>query len=55
MGVLEDLEKLEQLRILERGIPIRVIETAHDSWSVDTAEDLLVVEEKLKSKGSFHA
>ena len=47
-GVLENYEKLEQLRILERGIPIHVIETAHDSWSVDTADDLLVVENKMK-------
>ncbi len=47
-GILENFEKLEQLRILERSIPIRVIETANDSWSVDTAEDLAVVEEKMK-------
>ena len=46
-GVLENFEKLEQLRILERGIPIQVIETAHDSWSVDTEEDLVVVEGKM--------
>lgn len=47
-GVLENIEKLEQLRILERGIPIQVIETPHDSVSVDTAEDLVAVEEKLR-------
>ena len=50
-GRLEQDEKLEQLRILERGITIRVVETPHDSFSVDTAEDLIVVEEKLKTKG----
>lgn len=48
MGLLENWEKLEQLRILERGISIRVIETAHDCWSVDTAEDLAAVENKMK-------
>lgn len=48
-GRLETLEKLEQLRILERGYTIRVVETAHDSWSVDTAEDLELVEAKIKS------
>ena len=47
-GILENFEKLEQLRILERGIPIQVIETAHDSWSVDTEEDLVVVEGKMR-------
>jgi len=46
-SVLEQLEKLEQLRILERGFPIRVVETAHDSLSVDTAEDLAAVEVKM--------
>ncbi len=47
-GILEEAEKLEQLRILERGFSIRVIETLHDSWSVDTREDLETVEAKLK-------
>ena len=37
---LERVEKLEQLRFLENGMPIRVIETAHDSIGVDTPEDL---------------
>ncbi len=48
IGFLEDREKLEQLRILERDFAIRVVETAYDSWSVDTAEDLQLVEAKLK-------
>lgn len=49
IGSLEDREKLEQLRILERDFAIRVVETTYDSWSVDTAEDLRLVEAKLKS------
>lgn len=44
---LEAAERLEQLRILEKGFPIRVLETPYDSFSVDTAEDLRVVEGKL--------
>lgn len=47
-GTLENFEKLEQLRILERGIPLRVIETVHDSLSVDTAADLAAVEARMK-------
>jgi 3-deoxy-manno-octulosonate cytidylyltransferase (CMP-KDO synthetase) len=37
---LERLERLEQLRILERGFDIRVVEVAERSVAVDTAEDL---------------
>ncbi len=46
-GILENTEKLEQLRILERGHSIRVIETAYDFISVDTEEDLKEVERRL--------
>ncbi len=47
-GVLENIEKLEQLRVLERGRSIRVIETAYDFISVDTEEDLREVEKRLQ-------
>jgi 3-deoxy-manno-octulosonate cytidylyltransferase (CMP-KDO synthetase) len=47
-GRLEDAEKLEQLRALEHGIPIRVWETAHASLRVDTPEDVESVAEKLQ-------
>lgn len=37
---LERAEALEQLRILEHGFSIRMVETAHDSIGVDTPADL---------------
>ncbi len=37
---LEDLEKLEQLRVLENGYKIKCVETALESISVDTPMDL---------------
>jgi 3-deoxy-manno-octulosonate cytidylyltransferase (CMP-KDO synthetase) len=46
-GVLEGAEKLEQLRALEHGYRIRVVETPWNSTEVDTPEDIKVVEEKL--------
>jgi len=48
-GEWERFEKLEQLRALEYGYKIRVTLTEHDSIEVDTPEDLLRVEEYLRS------
>ena len=48
-GKLEQLEKLEQLRVLERGVAIQVIEAKQDFISVDTAEDLKQAERTLKA------
>jgi len=44
---LESIEKLEQLRILENGISIRVVETGKDSVGVDREADLAAVERVL--------
>jgi len=48
-SILEDREKLEQLRALENGYRIKTIETEFDTVGVDTPEDLRKVEEILKS------
>ncbi len=37
---LEQIEKLEQLRLIENGIKMKVVETTYNSISVDTPEDL---------------
>jgi 3-deoxy-manno-octulosonate cytidylyltransferase (CMP-KDO synthetase) len=37
---LERTESLEQLRVLEHGVRIKVVETRHQSIGVDTPEDL---------------
>lgn len=46
-GVLEEIEKLEQLRVLENGQRIRVVVTAHDSLEVDLPKDIVRIESAL--------
>ncbi len=50
---LESLELLEQLRLLENGIPIQVILTEHDCQGVDTPADLELVLKKLSKDISY--
>ncbi len=45
---LEAAEKLEQLRALENGIPIAVVQVAYDSVGVDVPADVARVEALLK-------
>ena len=50
-GEWERFEKLEQLRALEYGYSIRVVETEHDSIEVDTPMDAQRVEKFLLQQG----
>ncbi len=45
---LEKIERLEQLRVLENGYKIKVIETRFDTIGIDTPEDLARAIEKIK-------
>ncbi len=51
-GNLERVEKLEQLRALEHGIPIRMVETDFAGVGVDTPADLERVKEILRERRS---
>jgi len=44
---LEQEERLEQLRILEHGFKIRVVEVKSESWGIDTPADLEEFEKLL--------
>ena len=48
VGVLEQVEKLEQLRAMERGYRIRVVASVAPSLEVDTPEDLARANEAAK-------
>ncbi|UCH12624.1 MAG: 3-deoxy-manno-octulosonate cytidylyltransferase [Candidatus Omnitrophota bacterium] len=47
---LERAEGLEQLRALENGYKIKVLETAYDTVGIDTPEDLTKAEEMLSKE-----
>jgi 3-deoxy-manno-octulosonate cytidylyltransferase (CMP-KDO synthetase) len=49
---LERAESLEQLRALEHGIRIKAVETAYESFGVDTQEDLDMVRRLLTAPTS---
>ena len=50
---LEKLERLEQLRALDRGIPIRVLKTSYHAIGVDVPADIVKVRKILKATPSF--
>jgi 3-deoxy-manno-octulosonate cytidylyltransferase (CMP-KDO synthetase) len=51
-GELEHIEQLEQLRWLENGFRIRVVETDYDAVSVDVPADIERVEKLLRERDS---
>ncbi len=56
-GSLEKSEKLEQLRALENGIPIRVVPVDYQGrthGSVDRPEDVAVIEEIIAREGELY-
>ena len=51
-GELERIEQLEQLRWLENGFHIRVVETEYNAVSVDVPADIERVEKLLRAAAS---
>jgi 3-deoxy-manno-octulosonate cytidylyltransferase (CMP-KDO synthetase) len=47
---LEKIERLEQLRVLENGLRIKMVEISRPTLSVDTPQDIIKVEKFLKSR-----
>jgi len=50
---LEQIESLEQLKWLDNGLKIKMVETSHQSPAVDSPDDLLRVENFLKQNPTF--
>ena len=49
VGPLEQTERLEQLRALENGFRIRVVETDYESFGIDTPDDLERVQSLIRA------
>lgn len=45
---LEIIESIDMLRVLEHGYRVKMVMTSHNSYSVDTPEDLKNVENQMK-------
>lgn len=53
---LEQVEKLEQLRALENGVPIRIVLVDYRGrthWSIDNPEDIQIAEEIIRREGEL--
>ena len=48
-GYLEQVEFLEQLRLVEKGVSIQMVETIHQAIAIDTEEDLIYARAFLNS------
>lgn len=52
VSLLEDVEKLEQLRYLENGVPLRMVLTDFTSVEIDTPEDLQRAQQLLNAQAT---
>lgn len=50
---LENIEKLEQLRAIENGFKIRVVETEYQSIGVDLPEHIMLIEKEMNDGGLY--
>lgn len=44
---LEIAESIDMMRFIENGVPVRMVETSHDTHAVDTPHDLALVESMM--------
>jgi 3-deoxy-manno-octulosonate cytidylyltransferase (CMP-KDO synthetase) len=55
-GMFEEVEQLEQLRAIENGMSIRVVQVSlqgRTMWSVDNPQDVARVEEIIRAEGEL--
>ena len=47
---LEKAESVDMMRIIENGYKIKLVDTKHNTFAVDTKDDLLKVEKLMKNQ-----
>jgi 3-deoxy-manno-octulosonate cytidylyltransferase (CMP-KDO synthetase) len=52
VGEWENAEKLEQLRAVEHGYKIKIVESPYDSFEVDQPDDIQIAESILSKEGT---
>ena len=50
---LEEIESIDMMRVLENGYKVKMVPTKHQTYAVDTFEDLIKVQSLMNDDNEF--